>query len=60
MQTTLSLVIDKHQVHCALLGHPQFVELRLTYKEANGKVKRAVATDANAFAQKQVEVVERL
>jgi hypothetical protein len=36
------------------------IELRLIYKEANGKVKRAVATDANAFAQKQVEVVERL
>jgi hypothetical protein len=46
-QTTLSLVVDKHRAHRALLGHPQFVELRSTYREANGKVKRVVASDAN-------------
>ncbi len=55
----LSLVVNKHRAHRALLGHPQFVELRSTYREANGKVKRAVA-NVNIFTQKQVEVVKCL
>jgi len=60
MQATLSLVVDKHQAHCALMGRPQFVELCLFYKEANGRVKRAVVVDADAFVWKQAEVVEHL
>jgi hypothetical protein len=59
-QTTLSLVVDKHRAHCVLLGRPPFVELHLAYREANAKVKSAIATDANAFARKQVKVVECL
>ncbi len=50
-QTTLSLVVDKHRAHCALLGRPQFVELHSTYKEANGRVKRVVVGDANTCAK---------
>jgi hypothetical protein len=42
------------------MGRPQFVELCLFYKEANGRVKRAVIVDADAFVWKQAEVVEHL
>jgi hypothetical protein len=49
-QATLSLVIDKHRVHRALLGCPQFVELHSTYMEANGRVKKAVAVNVDVFA----------
>jgi hypothetical protein len=56
----LSLVVNKHRALRALLGRPQFVELRSTYREANGRVKKAVVVDANIFVWKQVEVVECL
>ncbi len=46
---TLSLFVHKHQAHYALLGRPQFVKLRLAYREANGKVKKAIVVDANTF-----------
>jgi hypothetical protein len=32
----------------------------LFYKEANGRVKRAVVVDVDAFVWKQAEVVEHL
>jgi hypothetical protein len=47
----LSLVVDKHRAHRALLGRPQFVELHSTYREANGRVNRVVAGDANTCAK---------
>ncbi len=50
-QAMLSLVVDKHQAHHVLLGCPQFVELRSTYKEANGRVNKVVASDANTCAK---------
>jgi hypothetical protein len=37
----LSLVVDKHRAHRALVGYLQFVELHSTYREVNGRVKRA-------------------
>jgi hypothetical protein len=55
----LPLVVDKHQAHHALLGHPQFIELRSAY-EVNGRVKRVVVADADAFGQKQAKIVECL
>jgi hypothetical protein len=60
MQATLSLVVDKHQVHRALLGHPQLVELCSTYMEANKRVKRVVVANVDAFVRKHAEVVEHL
>jgi hypothetical protein len=51
MQAMLSLVVDKHRAHHALLGCLQFVELRSTYREVNGRVKRVVAGDANTCAK---------
>lgn len=59
-QATLSLVVDKHQAHCDLLGRPQFVELHLTYKEVNGRVKKVVVANVDVFVWKQVEIAERL
>jgi len=49
MKVTLSLFVHKHQAHCALLGRPQFVELCLAYREANGRVKKAIIVDAYTF-----------
>jgi hypothetical protein len=59
-QATLSLVVDKHRARHVLLGCLQFVKLRLIYREANRRVKKAVVTDADAFAWKHAEVTEHL
>jgi hypothetical protein len=48
-KATLSLFVHKHQAHYALLGRLQFVKLRLTYREANGRVKKTVVVDVDTF-----------
>jgi hypothetical protein len=60
MQATLALMAGKHQAHRAVLARPQCAEARSVFKVANTRVKRVMAGDADAFAQKQAEVAKNL
>jgi hypothetical protein len=53
----LSLVVDKHRVHCALLGYPRFVELCLAYMEANGRVKRVVVANVDILHESRLRLL---
>jgi hypothetical protein len=59
-QATLALVARKHQAHRVVLARPQCVEACSVFRVANTKVKRVVASDADAFAQKQAKVAKNL